>query len=92
MDRTTVQEILDGAAGMKPGDDGYTVEDEHLASIYLANRGSATVLSELVRIKLADTWIEAEAKDRTLHYATYEPVTAISIRRPRDPDKQRTGF
>ena len=92
MERKTIQDILDSSPGMEAGDDGYTVADEHLASIYLGSRGAATVVSELVRIQLREGWIEAEAKDRTLHYLVYETVTALSVRRPRDPDKARTGF
>ena len=93
MERTTIQQILEAAPGVESGDEGFSVADEHLASIYLGGKGAATVLSELVRIKLSDDWIEAEQKDRTLHFVAYEPVLAVSLRRPRDPDrKARTGF
>lgn len=91
MNRTLLQQILDAAPGFQKTDEGYIAGDEHRASIYLGKTGQATLLTELVRIRLLETHIEAEAKDRTLHFVLYEPVLGLSIRRPRE-DVPRTGF
>lgn len=91
MDRTLLQQILDAAPGFQKTDEGYVAGDEHRASIYLGKTGQATLLTDLVRIQLHDTHIEAEAKDRTLHFVVYEPVLGLSVRRPRQ-DVPRTGF
>lgn len=91
MDRTLFKTILDATPGLQETDQGYVAADEHRASIYLGTGGSATILTDLVRIRLHDTHVEAEAKDRTLHFLTYEPVLGLSIRRPRE-SVGRTGF
>lgn len=92
MDRTLLQQILDATPGLQKTDEGYVAADEHRASIYLGRTGQATLLADLVRIQLHDAHVEAEAKDRTLHFVVYEPITAISLRRPREGDGPRTGF
>lgn len=92
MDRTLLEKILQSSPGVKKAEGGYMLADEHRASIYLGAGGSATVLADIVRIVLKDTHVEAEAKDRTLHFVPYEPVLVISMRRPRDVGVPRTGF
>jgi hypothetical protein len=91
MDATLLENILQSSPGMKKTDSGYIVADEHRVSIYLGHGGSATVLADLVRIELHKDFVEAEAKDRTLHCLPYEPVLIVSLRRPRE-DVSRTGF
>lgn len=90
MDRTLLQQILE-SAGAKKSDKGYLLADEHRASIYLDRGGQATTLTEIVRVALHDSHVEAEAKDRTLHFVVYEPILGLSVRRPRE-DVPRTGF
>ena len=91
MDRTLLKQILDAAPGLQLTDKGYVAADEHRASIYLGKGGQATLVTDLVRIQLHDSHIEAEAKDRTLHFVVYEPVAGVTLRRPRE-DVPRTGF
>lgn len=91
MDRTLLTQILGSTPGVQKTDRGYIVADEHRASIYLGRSGQATILADLVRIALHEGYLEAEAKDRTLHYVLYEPVMGVAIRRPRE-DVGRTGF
>jgi hypothetical protein len=91
MDRSLLEKIIQSSPGTKKTDAGYIVADEHRASIYLGQGGSATVLADIVRLALKDAYIEAEARDRTLHYVPYEPVLVVSLRRPRE-DVPRTGF
>lgn len=90
MDRTLLQRILE-SAGAKKSDKGYLLPDEHRGSIYLGGGGQATALADLLRIALHDGHVEAEAKDRTLHFVRYEAILAVSVRRPRE-DVPRTGF
>ncbi len=90
MDRTHLAQILDSAPGVQKADGGYVLADEHRASIYLG-RGQATIIADVVRLALHEAHIEAEAKDRTLYYVSYEPVMGVAIRRPRQ-DGPRTGF
>ena len=90
MNRTTIEAILSGAAGVEKKDEGYAVADEHQASIYIGGKGPTTVLSELVGLKLHEDYIEAIAKDRT-HYVLYDPILGLSLRRPRE-ESGRTGF
>ena len=91
MDRTLIDEILGGTPGIEKGDAGYEAADDHLVAMYLGGRGATTVLADLVRVRLHDTHLEAEAKDRTLHFVTYEPILGFAVRRPRE-DGPRTGF
>lgn len=91
MDRTLIDGILGGTSGIEKEDTGYAAATDHLVSIYLGGRGPTTVLTDIVRVKLHDAYVEAEAKDRTLHFVTYEPILGFSIRRPRE-DGPRTGF
>ena len=90
MDRSTLEKIFDRAPGVEKTDDGYSINDDHRASMYLGARGSATVLSDLSRIVLHDDLIEAHSKEST-HFVTYEPVMGVSFRRPRE-EVSRTGF
>lgn len=87
-----IEQILGAAPGIEKHKDAYALADEHLASIYLGAHGPTTALTEIVRVTMRDAWLEAEAKDRTLHFVAYENVFALSLRRPRDPEKARTGF
>lgn len=91
MDRTLIDGILAGTSGIEKKDAGYEAADDHLVAVYLGGRGGTSVLADIVRLKLHDTHVEAEAKDRTLHFVTYEPILGLSIRRPRE-DGPRTGF
>lgn len=91
MERTQLQQILESAPGLQKTAEGYVAADEHRASIYLGQGGQATLLADLVRFTLRDDYLEAEAKDRTLHFVRYEPVIGLSLRRPRQ-DVPRTGF
>lgn len=90
MDRTLLQRILE-STGAKESDKGYLLADEHRATIYLGRGGPANMLADLVRIALHDEHVEAEAKDRTLHFVEYEPILGLTVRRPRE-DVPRTGF
>lgn len=91
MERTLLQQILQSAPGVQKTDGGFLIADEHRASIYLGQGGQATLLADLVRVTLHPEYLEAEAKDRTLHFVRYEPVIGLSLRRPR-ADVPRTGF
>ncbi|HJL18884.1 MAG TPA: hypothetical protein RMH99_24690 [Sandaracinaceae bacterium LLY-WYZ-13_1] len=91
MDRALIETILAGTSGLEKSDTGFQAADEHRASIYLGGSASTTVLSDLVRIQLHETHLEAEAKDRTLHFVTYDPILGLQVRRPRE-DGPRTGF
>lgn len=101
MDRKLLQMILDETAGVNAepaakGDSSsksYALEEEHRASLYLGGANTTTVLADIVRLSLRPEYIEAEAKDRTLHCVLYEPVFGLSVRRPRtEKDGPRTGF
>jgi hypothetical protein len=91
MDRTLLEKILQTSPGTKKAEQGYLVADEHRVSIYLGQGGSATVLADIVRVAFHEQFVEAEARDRTLHFLPYEPVLVVSLRRPRE-DVPRTGF
>ncbi len=91
MDRSLLAKILDSAPGVQKADGGYGLADEHRASIYLGRGGQATILGDIVRVALHDDHLEAEAKDRTIHYVGYDTLLGVSIRRPRE-DGPRTGF
>lgn len=91
MDRTLIDSILGGTSGLEKGDAGYQAAGDHILSIYLGATGPTTVIADLVRVQLHETHIEAEAKDATLHFVTYEPILGLSIRRPREHGP-RTGF
>ena len=92
MERTLIAEILDSTESVSKGDAGYEVADEHRASLYLGRSGGTTVLADLVRIRLHDEYVEAEAKDRTVHCVLYEPIFGLAIKRPRSEQGNRTGF
>lgn len=91
MDRELLDTILKGIPSLEKSDAGYTTAGEHRVSIYLGGDGATTVLSDLVRLQLHHTHLEAEAKDRTIHYCLYGSILSVSIRRPRE-DAPRTGF
>lgn len=92
MDRTLLASILEKSPGLQKSDTGFLVADEHRASIYLGGNGPTTSLTDLVRVQLHETHVEAEAKDRTLHFVVYEPIFGVSVRRPREGEAGRTGF
>lgn len=91
MERALLQKILEQAPGIESGDDGFTCEDEHRASIYLGGRGGTNVLSDLVRVKLHDDFVEAESKTRSVHCVVYEPIVGLTVHRP-PKESGRTGF
>ncbi len=91
MERSLLQQILSTAPGVQSTDGKFVLADEHRASIYLGQSGPATQLADIVQLTLHDHHVEAEAKDRTLHFVRYEPILALSLRRPRQ-DFPRTGF
>lgn len=93
MERTLVAKILDDVSGVSKGDEGYELPKEHHAALFIGVDGASTVLADLVRVKLHDDFVEAEAKDRTIHAVSYDAVRIVSVRRPRDKkDNPRTGF
>lgn len=92
MERSLIAKILDAAESTKKSSSGYAVADEHRASLYLGGAGGTTVLNDLVRIRLHEDHVEAEAKDRTVHFVLYDPIFGVALRRPREEQGQRTGF
>ncbi|MEC7525074.1 MAG: hypothetical protein VYE22_34650 [Myxococcota bacterium] len=93
MDRKLLADILDKSSGLDKKGEDYLAADEHRASVYLGGSSSTTVLTEIVRLTLHETHLEAEAKDRTIHYVTYEPVFGLAVRGPRESGPGgRTGF
>ncbi|GAB5548450.1 MAG: hypothetical protein RLO52_22095 [Sandaracinaceae bacterium] len=93
MDRKLLADILEKTSGLDKKDGEYLAEGEHRASVYLGATGGTTVLTEIVRLSLQDSYLEAEAKDGTVHYVVYEPVFGLAVRGPRDGGPgSRTGF
>ena len=91
MDRKLLADILDKSSGLDKKGEDYLAADEHRASVYLGGSSSTTVLTEIVRLTLHETHLEAEAKDRTIHYVTDRKSTRLRGPRESGPGG-RTGF
>jgi len=57
MDRALLEKILQKAPGVERKESGYTIAEEHRASLYLGKGGQTTTLSELVRVALHDVFV-----------------------------------
>jgi len=92
MERALLETILDATNGIDRGEGStFEIEEEHRGSLYIGGENATTVLNDLVRITLHDAYVEAEAKNRTLHCVVYGPIFGLAVKRPRD-DGPRTGF
>ena len=92
MERALLEKILDATDGIDRGDgSAFEVADEHRASLYLGGGQGTTVVADLVSIVLHDDYVQAEAKDRTLHCIQYDPIFGLSLKVPREK-ASRTGF
>ena len=93
MQRALLETILDATAGIDRGDGPiFEIQEEHRGSLYIGGENGTTVLSDLVRITLHEAYVEAEAKNRTLHCVVYDPIFGVAVKRPREGDGPRTGF
>jgi len=92
MERALLEKMLESAEGIDRGDgSAFEVADEHRASLYLGGGQGTTVVADLVTITLHDDYVQAEAKDRTLHCIEYAPVFGLALKRPKEK-ASRTGF
>jgi hypothetical protein len=94
MTREILEMILKQAPGFSTNKEGWSVETEHRASLYLMLGQSSSTLAEVSKITLEKEFLRAELRDRTVHFVRYEHVAAVASRPPRDAaaGSSRTGF
>ena len=93
MTREILEMILKQAPGFSGGKEGWSVEAEHRATLYLAFGQASSTLAEIGKISLEKEFVRAELRDRTVHFLRYEDVAGVASRPPRDAaGASRTGF
>jgi hypothetical protein len=83
--------MLRAGLGRDPDENTFAAPDETRIAVFLGSSGPTTLVGDLMRVTLHEGFVEAEAKDRTLHFLEYDAVLGISVRRPRQ-ESARTGF
>lgn len=91
MERALLKKMFEDKSGLEAADDGFSCEEEHLVSVYLDVRGGTSVLTEIVKVTMHDHYLEAEAKNRTVHCVIYEAIVGMAVSRP-PKESGRTGF
>ena len=94
MTREIFEMILKQAPGFSTSKDGWSVESEHRATLYLVLGQASSSLTEVAKIRLEKEFVSVELRDRTVHFLRMEHIAALSSRPPRDaaPGSSRTGF
>ena len=94
MTREILEMILKQAPGISSSKEGWTVEAEHRATLYLVLGQASSSLAEIAKITLEKEFVRVELRDRTVHFIRCENIAAVSSRPPRDaaPGSSRTGF
>lgn len=84
MQRETLQTILRGGDFVQQDGERFRVSDDHELTAYFGQPGRAVAIEHVLSLRLADTHIEIEARDRGTFYATYEVVHALLQTRRRE--------
>ncbi len=94
MTREILESMLKQAPGFSTSKEGWSVEAEHRATLYLVLGQASSSLAEIARLTLEKEFVRAELRDRTVHFVRYEHVAALACRPPRDAGAgaSRTGF
>jgi hypothetical protein len=94
MTREILEMILKQAPGFSGSKEGWSVEAEHRATLYLVLGQGSSTLAEIAKISLEKEFARIELRDRTVHFVRYEHVAALASRPPRDAaaGSSRTGF
>lgn len=94
MTREILEMILKQAPGFTGGKEGWSVESEHRATLYLVLGQASSTLAEIAKITLEKEFVRVELRDRTVQFVRYEHIASVASRPPRDATAgaSRTGF
>jgi hypothetical protein len=93
MTREILELILKQAPGFAASKEGWSVEAEHRATLYLVLGQGSTSLAEISKVTLDKEFLRVEVRDRSVHFLRYEHVAGVSSRPPRETGAaSRTGF
>ncbi len=94
MTREILEMMLKQAPGFSASKEGWSVEAEHRATLYLVMGQASSSLAEIAKVSLDKEFLRVELRDRTIHFVRYDNVVGLASRPPRDavPGSSRTGF
>jgi len=76
MPRETLIAILQ-CLGASHEADRYRLKDEREVTVFLGQPGRAVAVDHVLSLRLADTHVEVEARDRGTFFVTYDSVHAL---------------
>lgn len=93
MERPTLEAMLAAATGIDRQGDQYTVSEGHRVSLYVGEPGQGMEVSEVVSVKLDDTFCEVTSGEhRATYYVEYSSLHGLSVRPPTGASGRRAGF
>ena len=93
MERRTFEAMLEAAEGTERDGDSYSVTEGYGLSVYIGEPGQAMEVSEVEKVRLHATFIEAASREhQTAYYLEYSSLHGIRIRPPSGGGGRRAGF
>jgi hypothetical protein len=93
MDRPTFEAMLEAADGVERDGDTCSVTEGYSLSVYLGEPGQAMEVSEVEKLRLHATFIEAGSREHhTVYYLEYSSLHGIRVRPPSGGGGRRAGY
>ena len=93
MERSTLEAMLEAATGVERDGDHYTVTEGYRLSVYVGEPGQAMEVSDVVCLRLKDTFCEATSREHNaVYYLEYNSLHGLSVRPPSGGGARRPGF
>ncbi len=93
MERSTLEAMLEAAAGIQRNGDRYDVAEGYRLSLYVGDPGQAMEVSEVLSMQLNDAFCEATSGEHNaVYYLEYSSLHGLQVRRPSGGGARRAGF
>lgn len=93
MERPTLEAMLDAAAGIEREGDHYETAEGYRVSLFVGQPGRGMQVSEVIRVDLRDTYVEATSGEHNaVYFLEYSSLHGLSVKAPAGGTGRRTGF
>ena len=93
MERSTLEAMLEAAAGIDRNGDDYTVSEGYRLSVYVGEPGQAMEVSEVLSLQLKEAFCEATSGEHNaVYFVEYRSLHGLSVRPPSGGGARRAGF
>jgi len=93
MERSTLEAMLEAAAGIDRNGDNYIVIEGYRLSVYVGEPGQAMEVSEVLSLRLNDAFCEATSGEHNaVYFVEYRSLHGLSVRPPSGGGARRAGF